>query len=39
MDTIIAAVAEADGCLVVKDNSRNFHGIPFINPMEDARRV
>ena len=39
MDTIIAAIAEANGCMVVTDNSRDFHGTPFLNPMEDSPRV
>lgn len=33
LDTIIAAVAEANGCLVVTDNERDFAGIELINPI------
>lgn len=33
LDTIIAAVAEANGCLVVTDNERDFEGIELINPI------
>lgn len=33
LDTIIAAVAEANGCTVVTDNERDFVGIETINPL------
>lgn len=33
LDTIIAAVAEANGCLVVTDNEKDFEGIEIINPI------
>jgi predicted nucleic acid-binding protein len=33
LDTIIAAVAEANGCIVVTDNEKNFAGIEVINPL------
>lgn len=36
LDTIIAAVAEANGCVVVTDNERDFAGVEIINP---ARRM
>jgi predicted nucleic acid-binding protein len=36
LDTIIAAVAEANGCLVVTDNERDFEGVGIINPMRHA---
>lgn len=32
-DTIIAAVAVANGCVVVTDNERDFNGIEAINPL------
>jgi predicted nucleic acid-binding protein len=32
-DTIIAAIAEANGCLVVTDNERDFEGIHVVNPL------
>ncbi len=32
-DTIIAAVAEAHGCVVVTDNEKDFAGIEIVNPM------
>lgn len=33
LDTIIAAVAEANECVVVTDNQRDFEGVEFINPL------
>ena len=36
LDTIIAAVAEANDCLVVTDNERHFVGIPILNPLRGA---
>jgi toxin FitB len=33
LDTIIAAVAEANGCVVVTDNERDFDGIQTVNPL------
>ncbi len=33
LDAIIAAVAEANGCVVVTDNERDFAGIEVLNPM------
>ena len=33
LDTIIAATAEANGCIVVTDNERDFAGVETINPM------
>ena len=38
LDTIIAAVAEANGCIVVTDNERDFWGIESLNPMREANR-
>lgn len=35
LDTIIAAVAEAQGCTVVTDNGKDFAGVEIINPMRD----
>lgn len=32
LDMIIAAVAEANDCVVVTDNERDFYGITFVNP-------
>jgi predicted nucleic acid-binding protein len=33
IDMIIAAVAEANECVVVTDNERDFAGLKFINPL------
>jgi predicted nucleic acid-binding protein len=33
LDMIIAAVAEANGCVVVTANERDFAGLDFINPL------
>ncbi len=34
LDTIIAAVAEANECVVVTDNERDFEGVEIINPLK-----
>ena len=36
LDTIIAAVAEANGCVLVTDNERDFADIELINPLRGA---
>jgi len=33
LDTIIAAVAEANDCLVVTDNEQHFSGVEILNPL------
>lgn len=33
LDTIIAAIAEANDCVVVTDNARDFAGMKVINPI------
>lgn len=33
LDTIIAAVAEANGCVVVTGNEKDFVGVEVVNPM------
>ena len=33
LDTIIAAIAEANGCVVVTDNEKDFEGVDVINPL------
>jgi toxin FitB len=33
LDMIIAAVAEANGCVVVTDNEKDFGGLEFVNPL------
>lgn len=37
LDTIIAAVAEAHGCVVVTNNEKDFPGIECINPLRGVR--
>lgn len=36
LDMIIAAVAEANGCIVVTDNEKDFDGIEIVNPLRGA---
>jgi toxin FitB len=36
LDMIIAAVAEASGCVIVTDNEKHFTGLKFINPLRPA---
>jgi predicted nucleic acid-binding protein len=36
LDTIIAAIAIANDCIVVTDNERDFAGIEIINPLRGA---
>jgi toxin FitB len=36
LDTIIAAVAEANECVVVTDNDKDFQGVEIINPLRSA---
>lgn len=36
LDTIIAAIAAANDCVVVTDNERDFAGIEIINPIRGA---
>jgi predicted nucleic acid-binding protein len=36
LDTIIAAVAEANDCVVVTDNEKDFEGVEFLNPLRVA---
>jgi len=33
LDMIIAAIAEANGCVVVTDNEKHFSGLKFVNPL------
>lgn len=37
LDAIIAAVAEANRCVVVTDNEKDFSGVEIINPMRGAK--
>ena len=36
LDTIIAAIATANDCVVVTDNERDFAGIDIVNPIRGA---
>lgn len=36
LDTIIAGIAEANGCLVVTDNESDFPGVSILNPLRAA---
>jgi predicted nucleic acid-binding protein len=33
LDMIIAAIAEANGCVIVTDNEKDFAGLKFFNPL------
>ena len=37
LDMIVAAIAEANDCLVVTDNEKDFAGMRTINPLRAAR--
>lgn len=37
LDMIIAAVAEANDCVVVTDNEKDFSGVEIINPVRSGR--
>jgi predicted nucleic acid-binding protein len=37
LDTIIAAIAAANNCVVVTDNERDFVGVQIVNPLRGAR--
>jgi predicted nucleic acid-binding protein len=37
LDMIIAAIAEANGCVVVTDNEKDFTGMKFVNPLRTGR--
>ena len=37
LDMIIAAVAEANGCVVITDNEKDFNGLGFVNPLRAGR--
>ncbi len=36
LDTIIAAIAEANDCVVVTDNEKDFEGVEILNPLRGA---
>ena len=33
LDTIIAAIAEANDCVIATDNEKDFDGLKFVNPL------
>ena len=37
LDMIIAAIADANGCVVVTDNEKDFTGLKFVNPLRAGR--
>jgi toxin FitB len=37
LDMIIAAIAEANGCVVVTDDEKDFTGLNFVNPVRGPR--
>ncbi len=37
LDMIVAAVAEANECVVVTENERDFAGLKIVNPLRTAR--
>ena len=38
LDTIIAAVAVANGCVIVTDNEKDFVDMDVVNPLRDAKQ-
>ncbi len=38
LDMIVAAIAEANGCVIVTDNEKDFTGLKFVNPVR-ARKM
>jgi hypothetical protein len=38
LDTIIASVAEANQCVVVTDNEKDFAGVGVVNPLRESQR-
>lgn len=38
LDMVVAAIAEANGCIVVTDNEKHFPGIDLLNPLRGGRR-
>jgi predicted nucleic acid-binding protein len=37
LDMIVAAVAEANGCVIVTDNEQHFSGLDFVNPLRTSK--
>lgn len=38
LDMVIAAIGEANECVVVTDNEKDFAGFEFLNPMRQAKQ-
>ena len=38
LDTIIASIAEANQCVVVTDNEKDFIGIEVVNPLREGEK-
>ncbi len=38
LDMIVAAIAEANDCLIVTDNDAHFKGLTFFNPIRGVRK-
>ena len=36
LPTMIAAIAEANDCVVVTDNEKDFHGVEIVNPLREG---
>jgi len=36
LNIIVAAVAEANECIAVTDNDKDFAGLPILNPLRSA---
>jgi predicted nucleic acid-binding protein len=36
LDMIVAAIAEANSCVVVTDNERDFFDVEIVNPLREA---
>lgn len=37
LDMVVAAVAQANGCVIVTDNEKHFNGLDILNPLRPAR--
>lgn len=37
-DMVVAAIAEANDCIVVTDNEKHFPGVRLLNPLRSAKR-
>ena len=38
LDTIVAAIADANDCIVVTDNEKDFAGVEVVNPVREKSR-